>query len=122
MKKTEELAEIRAGYQKYLELQPGHGDPFMAHFEAVYESSVLEAKTKHLVALCGGIIAGCKGCILGQTDMALDQGATAAEVLEVCSVAMSLGGTLAGSQVSMVVQFLEERGLWEQTPIPVQAE
>ncbi|MCB2228032.1 MAG: carboxymuconolactone decarboxylase family protein [Desulfarculaceae bacterium] len=114
MSRSEELAEIRAGYQKYFEHQPEHGGLFMAHFEAVYQGSALEAKTKHLIALCGGIIAGCKGCILGQSDMALQKGATAQEVLEVCSIAMSLGGTLAGSQVAMVMQLLEERGLLEQ--------
>lgn len=114
MGKIDELAEIRDGYHKYFELQPDAGDLFQAHFETAYQDSALEAKTKHLVALCGGIIAGCKGCILGQTDLALKQGASPAEVLEVCTVAMSLGGTLAGSQVSQVVQFLEERGLLPQ--------
>ena len=118
MGKSEELAKIRDGYHKYFEQQPGHGDLFMAHFEAVYQGSVFEAKTKHLIALCGGIIAGCKGCILGQTDMALEKGATAEEVLEVCSIAISLGGTLAGSQVSMVMQFLDERGLLAQGGSP----
>ncbi|MCF8033256.1 MAG: carboxymuconolactone decarboxylase family protein [Desulfarculaceae bacterium] len=121
MRKIDQLAEIRDGYHKFFQVQPEAGDLFMAHFETAYQSSVLEAKTKHLVALCGGIIAGCKGCILGQTDLALEQGATAEEVLEVCTVAMSLGGTLAGSQVSLVVQFLEERGMLPRASKPGEA-
>jgi AhpD family alkylhydroperoxidase len=109
--KMEELDEIKEHFNQYFDLAPKLGTKFLNHYWSTYEDGVLDAKTKRLVALCGGIIAGCKGCILGQADHAVAQGASAEEILEVCSVAMSLGGTLAGSQISMVVQWLKEKDL-----------
>jgi AhpD family alkylhydroperoxidase len=109
MTKIEELEEIRSNFEQFFNLVPDPGRKFKNHYESTYKDGIFDAKTKRLIALCGGIIAGCKGCILGQTDHAIKNGATANEILEVCSIAMSLGGTLAGSQISMVVQFLKEK-------------
>ncbi len=109
MTATEDLEEIREQFLDFFELVPETGAKFRDHYEHIYRDGLFDAKTKRLMALCGGIIAGCKGCILGQTDHALKQGATAAETLEVCTVAISLGGTLAGSQIAMVVAFLKEK-------------
>ena len=111
MKKVEELEEIRENFLKFLELVPELGEKFRDHYENTYKDGIFDAKTKRLIALCGGIIAGCKGCILGQADHAIQNGATAAEILEVCAIAMSLGGTLAGSQIAMVVELLREKGM-----------
>lgn len=111
MNKTNELEEIRDNYLKYFDLEPVLGAKFLDHYENTYKDGVLDAKTKRLIALCGGIIAGCKGCILGQAEHAINHGATAKEILEVCSISMSLGGTLAGSQISMVIQLLKEKDM-----------
>lgn len=109
MTRIKDLDEIRGHFLEFLDLVPETGAKFRDHYEHVYRDGIFDAKTKRLMALCGGIIAGCKGCILGQTDHALKQGASAAEILEACMVAMSLGGTLAGSQITMVVALLKEK-------------
>ncbi len=111
MSKAEELAEIRENFYDYFKLAGDLGDTFKKHYENTYEDGALDAKTKRLIALCGGIIAGCKGCILGQADLAIEKGATAEEILEVCNVAISLNGTLAGSQLTHVIELLKEKGL-----------
>lgn len=111
MTKTEELEEIKGNFFDFFELVPELGGKFKDHYENTYKDGVFDSKTKRLIALCGGIIAGCKGCILGQADNAIKKGASTEEILEVCSIAMSLGGTLAGSQISMVVKFLKEKGM-----------
>ncbi len=112
MNKTKELEEIRGNYQEYFQLVPELGQKLRDHYTSTYEGDdVFDAKTKRLIALCGGIIAGCKGCILGQADDAIQNGATVEEILGVCSIAMSLGGTLAGSQVTMLIALLKEKGM-----------
>lgn len=111
MRRTEELAEIREHFLGFFEVGPEFNETFKDHYDTIYKDGALNAKTKRLIALCGGLVAGCKGCILGQTDHAVASGASADEILEACSVALSLGGTLAGSQVAMVVQFLKEKGM-----------
>ncbi len=108
MSRTTELDSIKTNFNELLN-RPDENQKFKAHYESVYKDGILDAKTKRLIALCGGIIAGCKGCILGQADLAIKNGATAEEIMEVCSIALSLGGTLAGSQISLLMEYLKER-------------
>ena len=77
----------------------------------VYKDGVLPGKVKRLMALTGALVHGCRACILFQTDQALESGATAEEILEACSVAVSLGGTMGSGETTRVVQFLNEKGL-----------
>ena len=79
--------------------------------DAVYRDGALDLKTKRLMSLAVAIQAGCKDCMLSQTSKALDMGATIAEIFEVCSVAISMGGTLAWSKALVVADYLQERGL-----------
>jgi AhpD family alkylhydroperoxidase len=71
----------------------------------------LDLKTKRLMSLAVGAQAGCKDCMISQTSKALDLGATPAEIFETCSVAISMGGTLAWSKFLVVADYLRERGL-----------
>ena len=80
----------------------------------VYKDGVLSGKIKRLMALTGALVHGCRACILYQTEEALVLGATAEEILEACSVAISLGGTMGAGETTRVVQFLEEKGLLEE--------
>lgn len=111
MSQSDALASIRRHAHLFLDNLPQFKDPYLDSVHAAYEPGALDAKTKHLMALCGGLVSGCTGCILGQTDMALSKGATVDEVLETCGVALSLGGTLAWSQSAKVAAYLEEKGL-----------
>ena len=111
MTKTKELEEIRYHFQEFFELTSESNMKFKEHYEETYNGGAFDTKTKRLIALCGGIVAGCKGCILGQADLAIQHGATVEEIMEVCGIALSLGGTLAGSQIALVVQLLKEKGM-----------
>lgn len=79
--------------------------------DAVYTDGALDLKTKRLMSLAIALQAGCKDCMISQTSHALDQGATPAQIFEVCQVAVSMGGTLAWSKVLLVADYLQERGL-----------
>ncbi len=83
---------------------------------AVYSEGALDIKTKRLMSLAVAVQAGCKDCMISQTSKALDLGATPAEIFEVCSVAISMGGTLAWSKVLVVADYLQERGLIKREP------
>ncbi|BBO89692.1 carboxymuconolactone decarboxylase family protein [Desulfosarcina ovata] len=79
--------------------------------DAVYRDGALDLKTKRLMSLAVAIQAGCKDCVLSQTSKALELGAKPAEIFEACSVAVSMGGTLAWSKVLLVADYLQERGI-----------
>ena len=108
---NEQMALIRKNAMSFLDHSPLGKDAFVQYYQATYRPGVLNTKTKRLMALCVGLTHGCTGCILGQTDKAVQEGATPEEVLETCAVAMSMGGTLAWSQVYKVMEYLEENGL-----------
>lgn len=79
--------------------------------DAVYRDGAINLKTKRLMSLAVAIQAGCKNCMISQTSKALELGATTEEIFETCSVAISMGGTLAWSKALVVADYLREKEL-----------
>lgn len=77
--------------------------------DAAYREGAINLKTKRLISLAVAIQAGCKDCMISQTAKALELGATAEEIFETCSVAISMGGTLAWSRALVVADYLREK-------------
>lgn len=109
MSLIEELNEISNNVWEFFDLQGQKGSLMKDNYQKTYENGLFDSKTKRLMAMCASIVSGCKGCILGQTEKAIKNGATADEILEVCSVAVSLGGTSSASNIAMIMQFLKEK-------------
>ncbi len=80
--------------------------------DEVYKDGALSHKIKRLIALGIALRAGCTACIIYQTKLAVEAGATKAEVLEAVSVAIALGGTPAIGWSWRVVKVLKELGKW----------
>ena len=78
----------------------------------VYKDGALSHKFKRLIALAVALRAGCTRCIIAQTKLAVEAGATKAEVLEAVSVAIYMGGSPAMGWSWRVVKVLEELGKW----------
>lgn len=109
---SQDLALLREKAWKFLDLSPAIKDRFFEYYKQSYAPGALDTRTKRLIALCGGIIAGCRGCMLGQLEMAIDEGATPDQVLETLAVAMSLGGTLAWSNIAQVMEHADTLGFF----------
>ncbi|PID78200.1 MAG: gamma-carboxymuconolactone decarboxylase [Deltaproteobacteria bacterium] len=89
---------------------PDLANAYYGHVKnAVYKEGTLSLKTKRLMALAIAIQAGCKDCIISQAANALKSGATTSEIFETCSVAISMGGTLAWSHSLIVIEYLKEK-------------
>jgi AhpD family alkylhydroperoxidase len=90
--------------------------PVMAAYttfrKQVYKDGALSLKTKRLIALACGLLAGCTRCIQGQTRDAIIAGATKNEILEAVSVAVVMGGTAVSAETWRVVKTLEELSKW----------
>jgi AhpD family alkylhydroperoxidase len=76
----------------------------------VYKDGLLTCKVKRLMALALALGAGCRNCILSQTMLALESGATKDEILETISVVVSMRGTTGVAESLRVVQILDELG------------
>jgi AhpD family alkylhydroperoxidase len=69
--------------------------------------SELDCKTKEFVALGMSMTAQCKYCVGVHTQKCLDAGASEAEIIDVCHVAMAMGGTPAMTYIAEVHKALE---------------
>ena len=107
---TELWASHGGHFAKYKQMQPEAGRLYDELSQEVYRDGVLSAKHKRLMALVGALVHGCEACILFQSEKALAAGASLEEIGEACSVAISLGGTMAAGQTCRLMRFLEDRG------------
>ncbi len=106
------LEEVTSLTNEFKQELPEAYEAHQAFRDAVYKDGALNTKIKRLVAMAIAIRLGCPGCITFQTKLALEAGATKAEVVEAASVATSMGGTTASAWVWIVVQLLKELGKW----------
>lgn len=108
---TKFYQDVKSLFATYRQLIPEVGEAYDALPGEVYKDGALSGKVKRLMALSGALVHGCRACIIFQTEHALNLGAGVDEILEACSVAISLGGTMAASETTLVIQYLEEKGL-----------
>jgi AhpD family alkylhydroperoxidase len=94
---TGELAQQRK------RLAPGPADAFRAFNQAVFADGALPSKTKQLIAVAVAHVTQCPYCIRGHTKSALQNGATAEEIMEAVWVAaeMRAGGAYAHSLLAL---------------------
>ena len=105
----DEIANYRAKLQ---EAMPGAAAAQNALRDEVYKDGALSCKSKRLIAMGIAVRIGCNGCIIGQTKLAVEAGATKDEVLEAVSVAIAMGGTPSRTWAWRVLKTLEELGQW----------
>ena len=106
------LDEIVECTDKFKQELPGVMTAQATFNDEVYKDGALSHKVKRLMALAVALRAGCTACIIYQSKMAAEAGATKAEVLEAMSVAIAMGGTPATGWSWRVVKVLEELGKW----------
>ncbi len=92
------------------ELMPGLIEAKNALTGEAYKDGALSSKTKRLMALAVGLRAGCEICVVGQTMLALEAGATRDEIFETIAVATAMGGTPGLAESYRVIRLLEELG------------
>jgi AhpD family alkylhydroperoxidase len=80
--------------------------------DMIYQDGALSAKTKRLIAMATAVRIECTSCIIYQTKLAVEAGATKREVVEAAAVASAMGGTSASSGLWMVVQTMKDLGKW----------
>lgn len=86
---------------------------FNGFMNEVLCDGVLDTRTKEMVALGMAITARCSYCIGIHVNKALHVGVTHAEIVEVCKVAMLMGGGPAMTYVAEVKKALD---LFEKKP------
>lgn len=109
MNPTEALADFKKYKPKLNQELP---EP-MKHLDALFQASLVEGalstKHKELIVLGIALATECEPCILVHMEKALAAGASRAEILEACGVAIAMGGGPAMASVPLVLKVLEEQ-------------
>jgi AhpD family alkylhydroperoxidase len=73
----------------YSMIDPRFRDIYFQFYKETYRASVIDRKTKELIAIAASLAAKCQGCIEGHIRKAIKFGATPDEISE--SIAIALG-------------------------------
>ena len=94
---NKELAEERR------KAAPGPAEAFKAFSRSVFADGALPTKSKQLIAVAVAHVTQCPYCIRGHTNAAVQQGATAEEIMEAIWVAaeMRAGAAYAHSALAL---------------------
>jgi AhpD family alkylhydroperoxidase len=95
---------------RFLEALPDLAKQLGPQVNEAYKEGVIDSKTKRLMAMAIALGAGCRNCVLGQAEAALDLGATKEEFLEAIAVVVSMRGTTGVAESLRVIQLLDELG------------
>ncbi|MGC9457400.1 MAG: carboxymuconolactone decarboxylase family protein, partial [Halothiobacillaceae bacterium] len=82
-------------------------EAFNGFMNSVLKDDVLDVRTKELIALGMAITARCSYCIGIHVNKALHAGVTHEEIIEVCKVAILMGGGPAMTYIAEVHKALE---------------
>ena len=93
---------------RLLKLMPDVSKHIIAQMEETYKDGAIDSKTKRLMATAIALGLGCRNCILGQAEAAIDSGASKEEFLETISVVLSIKGTTGMAESIRLIQFLDE--------------
>ncbi len=74
----------------YSMLDPRFREIYFQFYKETYRPSVLDRKTKELVALAASLTAKCQGCLEGHLRKALKFGATREEISETIAIAIGV--------------------------------
>ena len=71
-------------------VEPRFREIYFQFYKETYKPSVLDRKTKELVAIAASLAAKCQGCLEGHVKKALKFGATREEVSEAIAIAIGV--------------------------------
>lgn len=74
----------------YSMVDPRFREVYFEFYKQTYKPSVLDRKTKELVAISASLAAKCQGCLEGHIKKALKFGATREEISETIAIAMGV--------------------------------
>jgi AhpD family alkylhydroperoxidase len=109
---SENQTELNKNRKKHLglllKLMPDLAKQLGEQVNEAYKDGAIDSKTKRLMAMAIALGAGCRNCVLGQAEGALELGATKEEFLETIAVVVSMRGTTGVAESLRVIQLLDE--------------
>ena len=83
-------AEAQPGATSYTMVDPRFRNIYFQFYKETYRPSVIDRKTKELIAIAASLAAKCQGCLEGHIKKALKFGATREEISEAIAIAIGV--------------------------------
>jgi AhpD family alkylhydroperoxidase len=104
--------EVLAEFKRHKSALNTEAPAVMKHLDGLFQVSLaagaLSTKEKEFIVLGIALATHCEPCILVHLEKAMAAGATKAEILEACGVAIAMGGGPTMAYVPLVLKYLEE--------------
>ena len=91
----------------YSMVDPRFREIYFEFYKETYRPSVLDRKTKELVAISASLAAKCQGCLEGHIKKALKFGATREEISETIAIAMGVNAAAIVDLTAIAAENLE---------------
>ena len=91
----------------YSMVDPRFREIYFEFYKETYRPSVLDRKTKELVAISASLAAKCQGCLEGHIKKALKFGATREEISETTAIAMGVNAAAIVDLTDIAAENLE---------------
>ena len=91
----------------YTMVDPRFREIYFEFYKETYRPSVLDRKTKELVAISASLAAKCQGCLEGHIKKALKFGATREEISETIAIAMGVNAAAIVDLTDIAAENLE---------------
>src|SRR5689334_9735842 len=96
-------------WPSYTMVDPRMRKIYFQFYQETYKSSVLDRKTKELIAIAASLATHCKGCLEGHIKKALKYGATKEELSETIAITMGVAAAAVVDLTDIAAEELEVR-------------
>ncbi|HET8648325.1 MAG TPA: carboxymuconolactone decarboxylase family protein [Vicinamibacteria bacterium] len=91
----------------YSMVSPRFRDLYFQFYKETYKPSVLDRKTKELVAIAASLTARCQGCLQGHIKKAMKFGATREELAETIAIAIGVNAAAVVDLTDLAAENLD---------------
>jgi len=102
------LDEVMATVQRAIKENPKEAKAFMEFVAKAEAKGALDVKTKELISVALSISEHCEWCIAFHVKNAIEAGTTREEIMEVCFVAVLMGGGPSLMYIKPVMDAIDE--------------
>ena len=96
-------------WPSYTMVDPKMRRIYFKFYEETYKTSVLDRKTKELIAIAASMASHCKGCLEGHIKKALKCGATMEELSETIAITMGVSAAAMVDLTDIAAESLQIR-------------
>ena len=86
----EDNGEAQPASTSYTMVDPRFRNIYFQFYKETYKTSVIDRKTKELIAIAASLAAKCQGCLEGHIKKAIKSGATKEEISEAIAIAIGV--------------------------------